>query len=532
MISKKIKLQKKKLIKLKNTINIKQYGSGKKQPYSLESIDKIKQKTDEQLQKEEDELRLALARSLKFTNTRRNVEEPRISARLEKINLKNYAPVKTSSTKKGAQYANKEPVHIREKLGTNHTIKHNLNMTSSNKNKNISNIKTLNNAKRLYNNYIIQCNEKIKTIKNPNVFTNQYVNLQTQYKNSDNLSYLHSLLQLLRNIPELFTILKKIIDNTNIEINIHNIIFLFYVELTRSGGPTENTVNLINNCPSLEIITRNVRNETTGKITQIPTKYGNIYDPFDVLVYLIKLLSDIKDIDLSFMMYNTGQTYYDINDNFVLKSPKVEPTCLLYSIELMDLNDEQPIDVDNKIEIDKKKFIDVQSILNKAFKRTEEIDFNINTDKEPVYEKRKKINYIEIPNELIYIGIQLIIFSWGYGEQIRKINFEIQNIDRYICINGVLFKLISLIMHDGNSPTSGHYVNYSKQKIPDTSAAAAEIKQGDETSLKWVLYDDKRDIKKNLKTSKTLSKLINPQYTPYILLFKRVPDIPDDIPDI
>ena len=350
MISKKFKLQKKKLIKLKNTINIKQYGSGKQQPYSkiqpysLELIKEIKLKTDEQLQEEEDELRLALAMSLKSTNTRRNVEEPRssqtkqniqtaISARLGQINLLNYAPVKTSSTKKGAQDAN-----IRENLGTKHTITHNLNMNNlrtSNQNKSISNIKTINNAESLYNNYILQCNDKIHKIKkikkiNPNFFTNQYVESQTQYINNYNLSYLHSLLQLLRNIPELKTILNTIITKSNIESNIRMTINLFLQELIRTGAPTNDTKDLINNCP--DIITTNEYNRTTGQITQIKTKYGNLYDPNDVLVYLIKLLSGIKYIDLSFMMYNTGQTYYDINDNFVLKSQKVEPTCLLYSI--------------------------------------------------------------------------------------------------------------------------------------------------------------------------------------------------------
>jgi len=172
-------------------------------------------------------------------------------------------------------------------------------------------------------------------------------------------------------------------------------------------------------------------------------------------------------------------------------------------------------------------FKSVQEILDNLLNISEVVELN----KEFI----KKLNYIEIPDELKYIAFQLVIFSFDTRGKPMKIPVAIDDLNQPICINGIPFELISIIMHSGETINSGHFVNYSKQKInteetqrPAIPAASARqqsmaVKQDD---IKWIFYDDlgsKRD---------SLGSQIqnNPRYTPYILLYKRIPKrIPEHI---
>jgi hypothetical protein len=89
----------------------------------------------------------------------------------------------------------------------------------------------------------------------------------------------------------------------------------------------------------------------------------------------------------------------------------------------------------------------------------------------------------------------------------KKQNIVFTNLTTIICLGTYIFEPISIVCHTGEKINSGHYVNYSKQKIKD----------GD---VSWVFYDD---------TSKEVFAIENldehrkeQKATPYLILYRKI----------
>ena len=117
------------------------------------------------------------------------------------------------------------------------------------------------------------------------------------------------------------------------------------------------------------------------------------------------------------------------------------------------------------LDLHSKSYNNIQDILSQQINAIE----NINS------QFLKTTNY-KITDTTQYILIQLVIFEFNGDEFIKK-NLHITNLNDVLCIDGILFELISMIVHIGNF-AGGHYINYSKQYDPSTK------------TCNWYKYDD------------------------------------------
>lgn len=85
--------------------------------------------------------------------------------------------------------------------------------------------------------------------------------------------------------------------------------------------------------------------------------------------------------------------------------------------------------------------------------------------------------------------------------------------------NGYVYDLTGILVHRGNSPTSGHYVSYFRQQDPINEIRQHPLKA---TDVKWYYQnDDKIETKDHLNIFLDIRNGKNKSETPYFLLYKK-----------
>lgn len=254
----------------------------------------------------------------------------------------------------------------------------------------------------------------------------RYVPKQYNYIWASNSCYLHSALQLFKNIPELI----DTINSPNINSPVLN---LCSHELERHGLPTSNSSNLI------EIVMQS--------IDFVPGQTQHWGESYDTIEFIQNILGKLHISELLYMTFLYKTYTFNMDNTSTIRSISSQQSYLL----VLDLHS--------------KSYNNIQDILSQQINAIE----NINS------QFLKTTNY-KITDTTQYILIQLVIFEFNGDEFIKK-NLHITNLNDVLCIDGILFELISMIVHIGNF-AGGHYINYSKQYDPSTK------------TCNWYKYDD------------------------------------------
>ncbi len=227
-----------------------------------------------------------------------------------------------------------------------------------------------------------------------------YQKLQSPYDWASNSCYLHSLLQLLRNIPELLETLKTNVQAQDL-----------YNELTRNGLPTSQTKKFIEQKCQLQ-------------------SWGNQHDPRELLFKILELLFGLKNENMRSYLY----LFFDLI-NFIDYTKKIVNNIVMpTNIYLLPL-----------------------VLIQERFNNMNEIIQN-NYPSLPAGD-RKVVTDIHILDTTNYLLISPNVFDQDYN----KIKLQIKDIEDNICIGGVSFEPISIVYHRGDEISSGHFINCSKQ---------------------------------------------------------------------
>lgn len=328
----------------------------------------------------------------------------------------------------------------------------------------ISSIKTFNNLRKYTSAIQMECDKKISEIKARPLDLSRYVKLQSLYINANNVCFLHSVLQMLRNIPEIHAILEQFAARNKLA-------NLLYLELARIGGVTDSTREIVISCTDF------------GS----PLKYGQQQDASVMLSWIIeKILTntlnppDIFKIGLNVITFNpeTDFVYTNIQD-------KTNYFELLLNFE-----------------IGKNNYKSLSDIINYRLSPQLAEGYKYYDKLVTAYTQNLTIIYPETK----YIIIRLNIFNMDRTLKKIKIDLTISEIDNFICISGIVFELISIVTHIGSSIDGGHYINYSRQNTGDGK-------------VQWIEYND---IDPNHKFKGDILTNDNMSGNPYIILCKKV----------
>lgn len=336
------------------------------------------------------------------------------------------------------------------------------NITRKHMNNNNAKLKTIQNIKN-YLDIILQKQQQCeinvqasKVILQTTDISLRYVHKQYNYIWDANSCYLHSALQLFKNIPELI----KTIKSPSIK---SPVLELCSRELRRHGLPTYSSIELIENV--MQHITF-----TDGQ-TQI---WGTSYDTIE---FILNILGNLHISELPYMSFR-DKTYTFNKDETLRGILSVQSYLLLLSLNESLYNNIQAILL--------QQIIAIETIDSRIFKTT---------------------NY-EITDSTKYILIQLAIFELTQSGRYKKKHIKITNLNDVLCINDIMFELISIIVHIGTFK-EGHYINFSKQYNHKTN------------KCNWYKYDDitKDANPVNLGPLLTLPAEDN---IPYILLYNKI----------
>lgn len=434
-------------------------------------------------------LQLALAESAEFakqqtrenaelaaaTKNSRKTEYARIARRLQEQTNLNAAIIKSQQTE-NARIArelqnkyNKERTHTEPHMGAAAARRNRNNNPTRRRNNN-------NNTRRRHEQYTHDMRIQLKkhntthtTIRNIDAYTvsiaqkqsecerktttreaiplitdiNRYVKKQYNYKWAANSCYLDSALQLFKNIPEL-------IQTINVPSINSDVLKLCSLELQRQGNPNNNS----------QILMESVMHEHWG-------------NSCDTIEFIQGILNKLHISELLYMTF-IEKTYTFFMDDNTLYNINSQQSYLL-GLHLQHV-----------------LYENIQAILLQQINTTEYMD--------PGF--LKTINY-EITDTTQYILIQLLIFEFINPVYVKK-KLQITNLNDVLCIDGILFELISMNVHIGIFG-GGHYINYSKQS--------------EHFDYKWYKYDD---IVPSDPT--TLGPLLTlpKDHIPYILLYKKI----------
>jgi len=329
--------------------------------------------------------------------------------------------------------------------------------------------------------YIKYYKKKFISAQCPNISNseNWYVIRQTNYKNSYNICYLHSVLQLLRNIKELVEILREYYDINNREREIMDRIVTNF----NAGGTAYNDYKLYLLLYELERYGV-IKNTTRVFISYCPymIKFGSTSDPTDVIQYIFTILSNEEYIynRLSFLRFNKQTINFNTNSRVesITMPPEKENVCTIYIPKLLKIaivhterNDKYYI------------FKTMQGLIEEYYN--------------PVNQMHNEMHNFQIIN--INKNTNYLLFHLDTSGEHESINFKINKFST-ICINGIVFSAISLIAY---VHTGRHYVNYSFQL--DTL---------NNNRPNWFLFDDVKI------TSKPVTN-IPITHIPKLILYKR-----------
>jgi hypothetical protein len=353
---------------------------------------------------------------------------------------------------------------------------------------------------------------------------NRYIKEQYYYGNPGNYCYAITAIQLLRNIIDIIDYIAAILNSTIIAIT----------------DPTVAKNNTIFT-KLLEIL-----NSNSSDINQLLTEIATLTFPSNSTSQqdVTEFISYLNLADIPELQHFRGVEMYTNNQEFIKRHYKETNT-----------QAENNFITNLRIEKHKINFNNLQEIFNynqKGIILDNKNNFK-NSDNNLEY-----INAIEFPIYFVkhnteYILFSLVILLMNLTTNTKfKLNITIQNLNENLCIRkleqteindnssqnynkgkGIEYELISIACHIGG-PTSGHYVNFSKQIIESIDA----------NKPKWIYYNDSGDNSYNsikltqpdklknttvngtniyyLDNNNDINLIDQSYYTPYLFLYKKL----------
>lgn len=304
----------------------------------------------------------------------------------------------------------------------------------------------------------------------------RYQPVQYNYRWAANACYYHSALQLLKNIPEL---IGKILEHSGKPFS-NPLLANLAVELVRHGYPTEDSKHLV---------TEKIQKPILNDKLRAASGWGSCLDSQEMLMGFIDLLPDPDKLCIQYERLE--YTFNNETSNYI----RTKTT----SDIILQLSSREP-----------HHFARVQDILDLPANNDVEVipDVNIYNEKGKEtgrQETIKKYINIQILDTTQYLLIQLKIFDFDMYGRTNKINLHIDNLNEFICADGVLFEPISIIAHRG-AYGGGHYINYSKQT--------------DGRRAIWYMYDDTASSENPTPFGNIVK--MDKDYTPYVILYKKL----------
>jgi hypothetical protein len=356
---------------------------------------------------------------------------------------------------------------------------------------------------------VLKCLDDNIDIKNKS----QYQNEKSPYDWYQNSCYAHSLMQLLRNIPELIIHLNNINSNTVeqlIDLNYYKDIFNKISFLKKDKTKNENIkqaslfINKFKTYTNDLIIelntnTKNTVNNIIIKLNDIDIRWGLQHDP-------INLLNSLSILDFF------PETLLKKTDNFYEKNLFLneKDSNLLVNVKNNDDTDKINVIYENIIILNKftnSDLIDgidnIQLLYNNCLYEYLQVNTKTKNNEECVRKSTYKIlDYTK------YIFIQLAIFA----DSTYKFNIKFKDLNKLLCIKDtndklIKFELISMVCHQGPTLRGGHFINYSRQ-----------FKTGEDTA-NWILHNDMKNDNLYINNINNINQLND---TPYLLLYKRI----------